>query len=99
MAEQYTDPARDVEALAEALARDLWGRLELVMDDERCIALIAEALAADRARVRAETLAEVGRKVYDLPTTRTQAWRNGWNSVSLNDVLGIVRGMAEAGEQ
>jgi hypothetical protein len=98
VAEQYTDPARDAEALAEALYREhgwsgcagsAWANLPDGAKDGWRFA----------ARVRAETLAEVGRKVYDLPTTRTQAWRNGWNSVSLNDVLGIVRGMAEAGEQ
>ena len=30
--------------------------------------------------------------IRELPVTRTKAWGKGWDSVSLEDVLGIVRG-------
>ena len=38
---------------------------------------------------------EIAEQVEALPTSRTQAWETGWYSVSLKDVLSVIREYGE----
>lgn len=92
--------AADWEALAEWLRRKVWYMLPYGAQAPVFVAravLASDWLAADRARVRAETLAEVERRIekraakYDHP--------NEWVARDLLQIVAReVRGMAEAGE-
>ena len=93
-------PVGDVEACCEHSLR--WHHEERgcgyhgFAPEHRCPCLLTfdEALAADRARVRAETLAEVREQIKDVAATL------GHDDVraALGEVDDLVRGMAEAGE-
>lgn len=43
------------------------------------------------AEVRAQLIQQIGQGLRDLPTARTQAWGEGWDSVPLDAALGVIR--------
>jgi hypothetical protein len=52
---------------------------------------VAAYVQAARDEELARVLGEVERDLTGLPTTRTKAWDRGWDSISLDDAIRIVR--------
>jgi hypothetical protein len=99
MPEQQPTASGDVEALTDLI--DAWWEwadqrtihhdgVEYVASVSLAHSLAAYVQAA-RDEERERVLGEVEERVADLPTTRTQAWTTGWDSVPLHAVQVIVR--------